>query len=350
MTTQGSEAADATISSSIWDNFVDSDGECDIEDACEPINRYEEGLYLLICIGEVIAGRYRIEHKLGHGGFSTVWMAYDMHKGKDVALKIMTADPGGEREFLRHNEIISCVPDTSGLLIYQDAFLMPGATRNPHRVLVSPLKGPNLRDYARETSTIVRRSAAKQLLLALKALHDGGIVHRDLNSANVMFGLSSFETATDITTKYRILGRRQKMELPTNQELWKKGEMVAPMTPKDSFVVQDSITLGDFGLAIRSGTEVDFKLQVSVGYCAPERMHQINPTFASDLWSYMRIFAELYLKWPLFGPGFFGGGFRSVVELLVRVLGPLPLSWKGSYDGDVEPDESWCDQSKIPEP
>ncbi|QKD48707.2 kinase domain-containing protein [Fusarium oxysporum Fo47] len=315
MTTQGSEAADATISSSIWDNFVDSDGECDIEDACEPIDRYEEGLYLLICIGEVIAGRYRIEHKLGHGGFSTVWMAYDMHKGKDVALKIMTADPGGEREFLRHNEIISCVPDTSGLLIYQDAFLMPGATRNPHRVLVSPLKGPNLRDYARETSTIVRRSAAKQLLLALKALHDGGIVHRDLNSANVMFGLSSFETATDITTKYRILGRRQKMELPTNQELWKKGEMVAPMTPKDSFVVQDSITLGDFGLAIRSGTE-------------------INPTFASDLWSYMRIFAELYLKWPLFGPGFFGGRFRSVVELLVRVLGPLPLSWKGSYDGD----------------
>ncbi|KAI3587370.1 kinase domain-containing protein [Fusarium oxysporum f. sp. albedinis] len=316
MTTQGSEAADATISSSVWDNFVDSDGECDVEDACEPINRYEEGLYLLICIGEVIAGRYRIEHKLGHGGFSTVWMAYDMHKGKDVALKIMTADPAGEREFLRHNEIISCVPDTSGLLIYQDAFLMPGATRNPHRVLVSPLKGPNLRDYARETSTIVRRSAAKQLLLALKALHDGGIVHRDLNSANVMFGLSSFETATDITTKYRILGRR---------------EMVAPMTPKDSFVVQDSITLGDFGLAIRSGTE-------------------INPTFASDLWSYMRIFAELYLKWPLFGPVFFGGGFRSVVELLVRVLGPLPLSWKGSYDGDVEPDESWCDQSKIPEP
>ncbi|KAK2923695.1 Flavin amine oxidase [Fusarium oxysporum f. sp. vasinfectum] len=321
----------------VWRPGFLADGECDVEGACEPINRYEEGLYLPICIGEVIAGRYRIEHKLGHGGFSTVWMAYDMHKGKDVALKIMTADPGGEREFLRQNEIISCVPDTSRLFIYQDTFLLPGAARNPHRVLVFPLKGPNLRDYTRETSTIVRRSAAKQLLQALKALHDGGMVHRDLNSANVMFGLSSFETGADLTTKYQILGRPQKIELPRDQETWKDGELVAPMTPKDSFVVQDTITLGDFGLAIRSGTEVDFKLQ-------------INPTFASDMWSYMCIFAELYLKWPLFGPGFFGGGFRFVAELFVRVLGPLPLSWKGSYDGDGEPDESWYDQSKIPEP
>ncbi|KAG5754219.1 hypothetical protein H9Q69_006155 [Fusarium xylarioides] len=349
MTTQGSEAIDTTASSSIWGDFVDSDGECDVEDACEPVNRYEEGLYLPICIGEVIADRYRIEHKLGHGGFSTVWMAHDMDKGKDVALKILTADFGSEREFLRQNEIVSCVTDTSRLLIYQDAFLLPGAARNPHRVLVFPLKGPNLRDYARETSTIVRRSAAKQLLQALKALHNGGIVHRDLNSANVMFGLSSFESGADVTTKYQTLGRPQKMDLPTNQEMWKDGQLVAPMTPKDSFVVQDTITLGDFGLAIRSGTEVDFKVQVPVGYCAPERMHGINPTFASDMWSYMCIFAELYLKWPLFGTGLFGGGFRSVVGLFVRALGPLPLSWKGSYEDGGEPDESWYDQSRIPE-
>ncbi|KAF5655323.1 CMGC kinase [Fusarium sp. NRRL 25303] len=333
MTTQDSETIDTTASSSIWGDFVDSDGECDVEDACEPVDRYEEGLYLPICIGEVIADRYRIEHKLGHGGFSTVWMAHDMDRGKDVALKIMTANFGGEREFLMQN-----------------AFLLPGAGRNPHRVLVFPLKGPNLRDYARETSTIMRRSAAKQLLQALKALHDGGMVHRDLNSANVMFGLSSFDPSADISTKYQILGRPQKMGFPTDQEMWKKGQLVAPMSPKDSFVVQDTITLGDFGLTIRSGTEVDFKLQGTIGYCAPELMHGINPTFASDMWSYTCIFAELYLKWPLFGPGFFGGGLRFIVGLLIRVLGPMPVSWKGLYEGGGEPDDIWYDQSRVPEP
>ncbi|KAF5561300.1 cmgc kinase [Fusarium napiforme] len=349
MAMQGSDATDLPASPSIWGDFVDSDGECDVEDVCEPVDRYEEGLYLPICIGEVIADRYRIEHKLGHGGFSTVWMAHDMDKGKDVALKIMTANFGGEREFLVQNEILRCVTDTSRLLIYQDAFLLPGAARNPHRVLVFPLKGPNLRDYARETSTIVRRSAAKQLLQALKALHDGGMVHRDLNSANVMFGLSSFEPGADISAKYQILGRPQKMEFPTDQEMWKKGQLVAPMAPKDSFVVQDTITLADFGLTIRSGTEVDFKLQGTIGYSAPELMHGVNPTFTSDMWSYMCIFAELYLKWPLFSTSFFGGGLRFVVGLLIRVLGPLPLSWKGSFEGGGEPDESWYDQKRIPE-
>ncbi|KLO92440.1 uncharacterized protein LW93_12014 [Fusarium fujikuroi] len=266
MTTQDSETIDTTASCSIWGDFVDSDGECDVEDACEPVDRYEEGLYLPICIGEIIADRYRIEHKLGHGGLSTVWMAHDMDQGKDVALKIMTAN------------------------------------------------------------------------------------FEDLNSANVMFGLSSFEPGADISTKYQILGRPQKMELPTGPEMWKKGQLVAPMSPKDSFVVQDTITLGDFGLTIRSGTEVDFKLQGTLGYCAPELMHGINPTFASDMWSYTCIFAELYLKWPLFGPGFFGGGLRFIVGLLIRVLGPMPLSWKGLYEGGGEPDDSWYDQSRVPEP
>ncbi|CZR46058.1 uncharacterized protein FPRO_11505 [Fusarium proliferatum ET1] len=352
MTTQDSETVDTTASSSIWGDFVDSDGECDVEDTCEPLDRYEEGLYLPICIGEVIADRYRIEHKLGYGGFSTVWMAHDMDRGKDVALKIMTANFGGEREFLMQNEIINCVSDTSRLLIYQDAFLLPGAGRNPHRVLVFPLKGPNLREI---TPGRLLQLCAGQLLNSYSkhlkhCMTVEWYIEVDLNSANVMFGLSSFEPGADISTKYQILGRPQKMEFPTDQEMWKKGQLVAPMSPKDSFVVQDTITLGDFGLTIRSGTEVDFKLQGTIGYRAPELMHGINPTFASDMWSYTCVFAELYLKWPLFGHGFFGGGLRFIVGLLIRVLGPMPLSWKGLYEGGGELDDSWYDQSRVPEP
>jgi hypothetical protein len=171
---------DTTDSDSIWGDFVSSDDEVEVEDASEPVEQYEQELYYPICIGDVLEDRYRIEHKLGHGGFSTVWMAHDMLNNEDVALKIMTAGDSGEKEYAAQNEIISDVQDISRLLIYRDAFLLSGAPNRHHRVLAFPLQGPNLQTYARLMPTATRRSSAKQLLQAIKALHDGGVIHRGM--------------------------------------------------------------------------------------------------------------------------------------------------------------------------
>jgi hypothetical protein len=40
----------------------------------EPAAEYYKDFYYPICIADVLDQRYRIEHKLGHGGFSTVWL------------------------------------------------------------------------------------------------------------------------------------------------------------------------------------------------------------------------------------------------------------------------------------
>ncbi|KAE9362526.1 hypothetical protein N431DRAFT_162131, partial [Stipitochalara longipes BDJ] len=56
--------------------YVDSDDEVNIEDEAEAMEQYfSEAPYFPVHIGQVLDQRYRIEHKLGHGGFSTVWMA-----------------------------------------------------------------------------------------------------------------------------------------------------------------------------------------------------------------------------------------------------------------------------------
>ncbi|RGP60001.1 cmgc protein kinase [Fusarium sporotrichioides] len=157
-------------------DLVDSDNEHEVEEASEDPERYLEGLYYPICIGEILVNQYRIEHKLGHGGFSTVWMAYDMLGKTDVALKIMTPGRPGEREFEMQREIINVVQPTSHLTLYQNTFSIRGS-HSTHRVLVLPLQGPNLRDYQRQKPVANRMSAAKQLLQAIKQLHDGGIVH-----------------------------------------------------------------------------------------------------------------------------------------------------------------------------
>lgn len=158
-------------------DIVDSEDEHEFDEVAEDPELYTKGRLYPTYIGDVLADRYRIEHKLGHGGFSAVWMAHDVQSKKDVALKIMTSGLSGEQEYLMQDGISHAVSDTSRLLIYQDTFFVTGSSGCIHRVLVFPLQGPSLRDHARQKPAGARMLAAKQLLQGLKALHDGEIVH-----------------------------------------------------------------------------------------------------------------------------------------------------------------------------
>jgi hypothetical protein len=86
-----------------------SSEKLEIECYTESANWFDRDKYYGTYIGAVLAKRYRIEHKLGFGGFSTVWMAHDIQEKTDVALKILVAGEPGEREYFAQNKIISCV-------------------------------------------------------------------------------------------------------------------------------------------------------------------------------------------------------------------------------------------------
>lgn len=51
-----------------------------------------------------------------------------------------------------------------------------------------------------------------------------------------------------------------------------------------------------------------------------------KPSVACDMWSYVCLFAELYLDFEPFH-GWANGG---VITTMVEILGPLPEKWKGS--------------------
>ena len=70
---------------------------CNIED----IEDYRPGGYHPISIGDTFdQGRYRILHKLGFGGSSTVWLVRDQQEGKDrgkiTTLKAIRADTSSQ--------------------------------------------------------------------------------------------------------------------------------------------------------------------------------------------------------------------------------------------------------------
>jgi serine/threonine protein kinase len=158
-----------------------------------------------------------------------------------------------------------------------------------------------------------------------------------------MWGIAPLDDL-DTNTKYKILGRPQKIAM---QYLWKWGELVKPMeVPKN--LLRETVCISDFGAAFKAGTEMQQNVLPPLRYCAPERLHGADPSFAGDMWSYMCVFAELYLgvvPWR---------GYmmhRWMMNNMVRILGPFPEEWKGHYeiDGGVFKD-SWYSQGRLADP
>lgn len=114
------------------------------------------------------------------------------------------------------------------------------------------------------------------------------------------------------------------------------GELVAPAKFPLNILSSDTY-LCDFGILIESGTSVSNKLQSPAGYCAPELFHDFEPSFASDMWSYMVVFLYLYTEYPAF-PGM---GFAGKVDSIVGRVGVLPWEWKDRYINKETVHESW---------
>ncbi|KAB8226718.1 kinase-like protein [Aspergillus novoparasiticus] len=289
-----------------------------------------------ICLGEVLNERYLVENKMGSGGGSTVWMAHDLQDKRDVALKVMTSGEWADNEIRMQNEIIQNVQDTSHLVTYLATFLLPGNGCH-HRVLVFSLMGPCLNSLIlRDMPMATRMYAARQLLEALEILHKAGIVHRDLNERNCMWGMAPLHNLTR-SAKYEALGRPLRQIIPP-VDLWKQGELVSPIEVPENLRT-DKFYLSDFGLAMKLGDPTIPRGYPPVQFCSPDRLHSKGPSFACNIWSYMIIFGVLYLR---FLP------FRSW-RYLIRCLGPLPEQWKGLYSQPGGLD-SWYDQSQSPDP
>ncbi|KAI3398937.1 hypothetical protein diail_8260 [Diaporthe ilicicola] len=320
-----------------WGDFVGSDEEDEVEDESEDSLQYLYGLYYPVRIGDLFhQNRYQIIHKLGRGGFSTVWLAHDRRDGKDVALKILSSSESAAKEYKIHEAIKERIQSRSRLVLSQDYFTLTwvdrSKTERKHYVLVLPLHGPSLLTLLHTNNKPLseRMSAAKHILQAVASIHSAGLVHRDIVLANVVYGLKVDLGKKSVNERYQLLGRPRKAKA-----LWEEdpktgkdvilGELVAPATFPPALVGSDAY-LCDFGILVPAGTSVPNKLQLQLGYCAPELFHNMEPSFASDVWSYMVLFLYLYTERLVFEVG---PGFTGVLNSVVGGVGLLPQEWKG---------------------
>jgi serine/threonine protein kinase len=139
-------------------------------------------------IGKVVAGRYRLEARLGEGGMGIVYRARHVLIDRVVALKLIRPDLRGETHLrawmLREARAANRV-DHAHIIDIHDI----GETEEGELYLVMEyLVGtPLSAELARGPLPIARGvDILEQMCAALARAHDLGVVHRDLKSDNIL--------------------------------------------------------------------------------------------------------------------------------------------------------------------
>ncbi|MFB6549222.1 serine/threonine-protein kinase [Streptomyces sp. NPDC056405] len=165
--------------------------------------------------GRLIAGRYRLMAKLGHGGMGTVWRAKDETVDREVAVKeprVPDHLPERERdnafERMRREARAAARLDHPAVVNVHDVAVVD----DQPWIVMELVQGRSLGDTLQE-GTLSAREAARiglEVLGALEAAHAAGILHRDVKPDNVLlgrhdrvvltdFGIAQIEGETDLT-------------------------------------------------------------------------------------------------------------------------------------------------------
>ncbi|MFE4826337.1 serine/threonine-protein kinase [Streptomyces sp. NPDC056672] len=194
----------------------------------------------------LVAGRYRLRSVLGEGGMGTVWRARDEVLHREVAVKEVRAPAGLAREQVQRmytrleREALSAARISArSVVTVHDVTTYDGRPW----IVMEFVRGRSLAEVISSEGALSPQRSARigaEVLAALRAAYDAGVLHRDVKPANVLLG-------------------------------------------DDGRVV-----LTDFGIATLEGdTALTMTGEVigSPEYLAPERALGQIPTLASDLWS-----------------------------------------------------------------
>ena len=138
-----------------------------------------------------VVGRFRVQRALGSGGFATVWLAEDPELDSLVAVKVLAenwaANADVHRRFVDEARLLRRLDSDHLVRVYDIGDLEDG---RPYFVM-SYADGGTLADLLKERPAPWQPedvlAVADGLAAALTVLHRGGVVHRDVKPANVLF-------------------------------------------------------------------------------------------------------------------------------------------------------------------
>lgn len=249
----------------------------------------------------VIAGRYRLDARIGRGGMGVVWRATDQLLGRRVAVKELALDDSlsAEESRLQRDRTLREARAVAQLH-HPHIIVVHDVVEDDERpyIVMELIDGGSLAERISANGPVDAREAARigiDLLQALRRAHDAGVLHRDLKPANVLV-----EEGTD------------------------------------------RIVLTDFGIAQVAGATTLTETGAFVGspeYTAPERMAGARTGPESDLWSLGALLCTVLSGASPFRRDSLGGILHAVVVDEIRPpaqAAPLLPVVRGLLERDPE--------------
>ncbi|MFI6769231.1 serine/threonine-protein kinase [Streptomyces sp. NPDC050355] len=201
--------------------------------------------------GRVLGGRYRVTGRIGRGGMGVVCRAVDEVLGREVAVKVLRAYTDASapeladlRTRMQREARAAARIRHSGVITVHDVIDEDGRPV----IVMELVDGPSLDDALEQRGTFDPREIARigaQVMDALDAAHQAGVLHRDVKPGNVLLDSSGRVVLTDFGIA--------SIEAPgdgATTNITRSGELVG-----------------------------------SLDYLPPERAQGQDPTPASDIWS-----------------------------------------------------------------
>ncbi|MFI6338647.1 serine/threonine-protein kinase [Streptomyces sp. NPDC050535] len=215
----------------------------------------------------VIAGRYRLEARIGRGGMGIVWRANDQLLGRQVAVKEIALDTTLSAEEARQQRDRTLHEARAvAQLRHPHIIVVHDVVEDDERpyIVMELIEGGSLAERISEHGPVDAREAARigiGLLGALRRAHDAGVLHRDLKPANVLiaddgrvvltdFGIAQVAGATTLTETGAFVGspeytapeRMAGMSTGPESDLWSLGVLLCTVLSGESPFRRDSLS------------------------------------------------------------------------------------------------------------